>query len=93
MKNIAIYSLTSELHDERAVASATEEFLGSLSIDYEWRGGDFSDYGSHTLELIYVRTGGTEGLFLRHAPQVLGHPSRPVFLLTSGKSNSLAASM
>ena len=56
MKNIAIYSLTSELHDERAVASATEEFLGSLNIEYEWRGGDFSDYGSHTLELIYVRT-------------------------------------
>lgn len=38
MKNIAIYTLTSELHDEAAVETVTKEFLGSLGIEYEFRG-------------------------------------------------------
>ena len=93
MKNIAIYTLTSELHDEAAVGTVTKEFLGSLGIEYEFRGNDYADYGSHTLNLIYVRTGGTEGIFLRLLPQLLEKSQRPFYLLTSGKSNSLAASM
>jgi len=93
MKNIAIYTLTSELHDEAAVGTVTKEFLGSLGITYEFRGNDYADYGSHTLNLIYVRTGGTEGIFLRLLPQLLEKSQRPFYLLTSGKSNSLAASM
>ncbi|MBR5715503.1 MAG: hypothetical protein IKX59_02885 [Bacteroidales bacterium] len=99
MKRIAIYTLTSELHDEQAVSAVTNEFLSSLPIDYDFRGCDFSDYGSHPLSLIFVRTGGTEGIFLRllsslnsklttHSKQ-----SSPFYLLASGKSNSLAASM
>ena len=93
MKNIAIYTLTSELHDKAAVGTVTKEFLGSLGITYEFRGNDYADYGSHTLSLIYVRTGGTEGIFLRLLPQLLEKSQRPFYLLTSGKSNSLAASM
>ena len=93
MKDIAIYTLTSELHDEAAVGTVTKEFLGSLGITYEFRGNDYADYGSHTLSLIYVRTGGTEGIFLRLLPQLLEKSQRPFYLLTSGKSNSLAASM
>ena len=93
MKSIAIYTLTSELHDEAAVGTVTKEFLGSLGIEYEFRGNDYADYGSHTLNLIYVRTGGTEGIFLRLLPQLLEKSQRPFYLLTSGKSNSLAASM
>lgn len=57
----AIYTLTSELHDEMAVESVTRDFLGSLGIEYLFRGSDYADYGSHPLSLIYVRTGGTEG--------------------------------
>lgn len=93
MKNIAIYTLTSELHDEAAVGTVTKEFLGSLGIEYDFRGNDYSDYGGHTLSLIYVRTGGTEGIFLRLLPQLQEKSQRPFYLLTSGKSNSLAASM
>ena len=93
MKNIAIYTLTSELHDEAAVGTVTKEFLGSLGITYEFRGNDYADYGSHTLSLIYVRTGGTEGIFQQLLPQLLEKSQRPFYLLTSGKSNSLAASM
>lgn len=93
MINTAIYTLTSELHDEMAVCSATKEFLDDLNIDFEFRDNDYSDYGSHPLDLIFVRTGGTEGIFKRLFPELLSQSARPFYLLTSGKSNSLAASM
>jgi len=90
---IAIYTLTSELHDEKAVGAVTKSFLTSLGVEYELKGNDYGDYGSHTLNLIYVRTGGTEGIFRRLLPELQAKSSRPFYLLTSGKSNSLAASM
>ena len=93
MKNIAIYTLTSELHDERAVNAVTQEFLESLGIEYVLKESDYSDYGAYGLNLIYVRTGGTEGIFRRILPELQARSSRPFYLLTSGKSNSLAASM
>lgn len=91
--NIAIYTITSTLHNEEAIAAVTRLFLGSLNIEYDFRGEDFSDYGSHTLSLIYVRTGGTEGIFRQLLPELQKRSSHPFYLLTSGKSNSLAASM
>jgi L-fucose isomerase-like protein len=91
--NIAIYTLTSELHDEQAVSGVTKEFLGTLGVEYELKGNDYSDYGTHALDLIYVRTGGTEGIFKRLLPQLQRQSNRPFYLLTSGKSNSLAASL
>ena len=90
---IAIYTLTSELHDEQAVGAVTRAFLDSLDIDYEFKGNDYTDYGSHPLDLIYVRTGGTEGIFRKLLPQLQEKSETPFYLLTSGKSNSLAASM
>lgn len=92
-QKIRIYTLTSELHDEKAVSAVTKEFLESLGLAYELKGTDYSDYGSSGLHIIYVRTGGTEGIFLKLLPQLLEQSSRPFYLLTSGKSNSLAASM
>ena len=93
MNKIAIYTLTSELHNEEAVATVTNEFISSLSIDYDWQGNDYTNYGSHPLDLIYVRTGGTEGIFLRLLAELQAKSNKPFYLLTSGKSNSLAASM
>ena len=90
---ISIYTLTSPLHDEAAVAATTREFLSSLNIDYTFKGNDFSDYGTSSLDLIYVRTGGAEGLFLKLLPEMQSKSTKPFYLLTSGKSNSLAASM
>lgn len=90
---IAIYTLTSGLHDEAAVAQATKDFLGTLGVEYDLYGGNYSDYGCHVLDLIYVRTGGTEGLFQRLLPSLRSRTSRPFYLLASGQSNSLAASM
>jgi len=92
-QTIAIYTLTSELHDEKAVSAVTNEFLGSLGIKYQLKGSDYSDYGRQTLSLIYVRTGGTEGIFRRLLPELQEKSTSPFYLLTSGKSNSLAASM
>ena len=92
--DIAIYTLTSPLHDEKEINTATQAFLSSLGIEYDMKGDDFSEYGSHTLDLIYIRTGGTEGRFLQRLPQLRQQAGgRPFLLLTSGKSNSLAASM
>ena len=89
----SIYTLTSNLHDEASVKAATQEFLGSLGIEFNFRGEDYADYGTHPLDLIYVRTGGTEGIFRRLLPDLRQRSSRPFYLLTSGQSNSLAASM
>ena len=90
---VAIYTLTSELHDEKAVGAVTKEFLGSLDIEYVFRGNDYSDYGSYGLSLIYVCTGGTEGIFKKLLPDLQAKSISPFYLLTSGRSNSLAASM
>ena len=89
----AIYTLTSQLHDKVAVDAATQEFLESLGIEYQLMGDNFKDYGCHDLELIYVRTGGTEGLFKNELPRMLRQSKQPFLLLTTGTSNSLAASM
>ncbi|MBR5657066.1 MAG: hypothetical protein IKW98_10380 [Prevotella sp.] len=92
--DIAIYTITSPLHDEKAINAETQAFLSTLGIEYDLKGNDFAEYGSHTLDLIYIRTGGTEGRFLQRLPQLKEQSGgRPFLLLTSGKSNSLAASM
>ena len=95
MDPIAVYTLTSTLHDDQAVARISHDFLSALWPDggYAFRGADYSDFGTHTLDLIFVRTGGTEGIFKALLPDLLDRGATRFFLLTSGKSNSLAASM
>ena len=93
MKQTAIYTLTSELHDEQALSSISREILDNLNVGFELKGDNYADYGSHALDIIYVRTGGTEGIFKGQLPQMLKQSDKPFYLLTSGKSNSLAASM
>ena len=89
---ISIFTLTSPLHDKISVDASTKDFLESLGMEYSFRGDSFEDYGTE-LSLIYVRTGGTEGIFKELLPTLMGLSRQPVLLLTSGKSNSLAASM
>ena len=96
-----LYTLTSGLHGEMAPDARQEPFIqgieAALGVDFDCRGEDFSGYGKGVLEIIYVRTGGTEGLFLELlGDKLLGGVAadlQPVRLLTSGQSNSLAASM
>ena len=91
----AVYTITSGLHDEASVARLSDEFLKGVfpEGDYEFRGADFTDFGTHNLDLIYVRTGGAEGIFRSLLPEMLARGTERYFLLTSGKSNSLAASL
>lgn len=91
--NIALYTLTSPLHDPKAVAELTQTFLADFHIPFLLRNEDFSDYGIHDLDLIYVRTGGTEGLFKHLLPQLRACSKKPFYLLASDKSNSLPAAM
>lgn len=88
---IALYPLTSGLHRETVPDPLEEPFIKSIekALGHAFIPGkeDFSDYGKHDMDLIYIRTGGTENLFRKI------NPDGYVRLLTSGKSNSLAASM
>ncbi|MBQ9477837.1 MAG: hypothetical protein IJU63_08660 [Bacteroidales bacterium] len=88
---ICIYTLTSPLHDEQAVRGVTEAFLGGLGVPYCMKGADFSDFGADGPAFIFVRTGGTESLFVRLLPSLPA--DAPLYLLASGKSNSLPAAM
>lgn len=65
----------------KAVSDALGEELVSASLD-KYLADDFA--------LLYVASGGSEGYFLEVFEQL---KSRPCYILTSGESNSLAASM
>ena len=92
---IAVYTITSGLHDEASVSKISDTFLKDVFPEgnFEYKGADFSDFGSHNLDLIYVRTGGAEGIFKGLLPDMLARGTERFYLLTSGKSNSLAASL
>lgn len=93
-----LFNITSELHDQAAVNTVSGEFIKGIEAAM---GSEFrfcSDYKEYSTDdsVIYVRTGGTEGIFrgIFEKDGKLTIPGgKPVRLLTSGKSNSLAASM
>lgn len=64
-----------------SVSSALGEELRSVSLE---------QYLSDDFALLYVASGGSEGFFLEVFEQL---KARPCYILTSGESNSLAASM
>lgn len=87
---IALYTIASSLHQGLPEVSSDPFITGieqALGERFEHHGGDFSDYGGASVSVIYVRTGGTEGIFRELG---LGGDIR---LLTSGRNNSLAAAM
>lgn len=94
-----LYTLTSDLHGEFSMPASNEAFIlaieSNLGEPFTHKGNDYADYGQGE-DIIYVRTGGTEGLFKKiFCPDgILSVPGKKkIRLLTSGKSNSLAASM
>ena len=92
---VSIYTITSGLHNEESVARLSDEFLNGIFPDgeYAFKGADFQDFGTGDLDLIYVRTGGTEGLFRQLMLELVQKSESPFYLLASDKSNSLAASL
>ncbi len=95
MSPIHIYPITSPIHNAAQIEQSTKLLLAPLQasgmeiILTE----DFSTYGRHNLQIIYVRTGGTEGIFKSLAEQYENITSCPIYLLASEESNSLAASV
>lgn len=93
-----LYTLTSDLHGELAATAASEPFIkeieSALGEKFQLHNGDYSQYCTSENNVIYVRTGGTESifksLFVKDGRLQIKEPVR---LLTSGQSNSLAASM
>ena len=93
MKKIAIYRLASPRHTPEQLNTFTQEFLSTLHVEYELKGDDFTDYGSHALDVIFICTGGIEATFMNMLPDLRQKSSRPFYLLASGRNNSLSASM
>lgn len=82
-----VQSTLSQVTDERVTGYLAQleaelgETLSLVSID-EWASAPFG--------MIFVASGGSEGLFLEQYEKMT---DRPLYILTSGESNSLAASM
>ena len=89
--SIALYTLTSWLHQENFPETSVDPFIteieDAIGEKFVHCGGNFATYGDYKSNLIYVRTGGTEEIF-----RALGLSGK-IKLLTSGKRNSLAAAM
>ena len=82
-----IKSPLSQMTDERM--SAYVRHL-SEALGEEFRRMELPEYLSEDFALLYVASGGSEGYFLRVFEKLR---DRKCYLLTSGESNSLAASM
>ena len=91
MKQIHLFSITSSLHKEIPLSPAEEQFIRDIQTclgeEFLDCGSDFTSYNEFDRNIIYIRTGGTEGVF--RSLDIKGD----ITLLTSGRSNSLAASM
>ena len=106
-----LYTLPSSLHGEMAPDPRQEPFIreleAALGTTFDCRGDlSFAGLTGESPALIYIRTGGTEGLFVERFraagfPPDADRPSTPpipgkgpvIRLLASGQSNSLAAAM
>lgn len=90
---ISVYTLTSAISDPVVIEQNSKLFLDEVSkeanCEFEVKGEDFSTFNDDEMPVIFIRTGGTEGKFKEVFPTLKGY----VRLLTSGMSNSLAASM
>ena len=72
--------------------ASTREFIDSLSreLGEELRRVELADYLGDDFALLFVASGGSEGYFLEVFEELR---DRTCYILTSGESNSLAASM
>lgn len=87
--DVNVYMIKSALIRENDI---TERFFASVEkeLDGKLETVSLEDYLASDFALLYVGSGGSEGAFVEISEK-LG--DRPCFILTSGDSNSLAASM
>jgi len=88
--NIKVSSLKSSLSYGESFSSITSSFLKEIEdrIKTELVRTPLEDYNCD-LKLIYIESGGSEGLFLNNFTSL----KEPYYLLTNGSNNSLAASL
>lgn len=90
MLNIKISTFKSRLQHSLEFDEEIKEFIRSIEeeIGAPIVLSELSDYDCD-LKLIFIQTGGSEGLFLKHLHEL----TEPYYLLTNGGNNSLAASL
>ena len=87
---IKVSFLRSSLHDNKDLDNQNRLFLENISknLKEEIIYSPIEDYDC-SIKLIFIESGGSEGLFLNHIKEL----KEPYYLLTSGTNNSLAASL
>ena len=87
---IKISLLNSLLHESNAFSLENQDFINKIekSLGEEIKVSPLDDYDCD-LKLIFIASGGSEGLFLK----ALSTLKAPYYLLTKGTNNSLAAAM
>lgn len=88
--NIKISTLKSQLKHSSQFDTEIMSFISSIEnkLSTKLSFAELSDYDCD-LKLIFIQTGGSEGLFLNHFDEL----QEPYYLLTNGSNNSLAASL
>lgn len=87
----ALYEVIADLHANRTHDAETASFLQELGalLDQPLQGAALEQLPQSVLPLIFIQSGGTEGIFR----QVYQKLREPYLLLTTGRNNSLAASL
>ena len=88
--NIKLSTFKSLLHKGEAFTDSNRLFLENIekALGTKLELADLDDYACD-LKLIFIESGGSEGLFLKNYDKL----QEPYYLLTSGNNNSLAASL
>ena len=87
---IKLSTFSSYLHESSVFLKENEDFINDLarSLNTNIEYADLDDYNCD-LKLILIASGGSENYFLEN----IGKLKEPYYLLTTGKNNSLAASL
>lgn len=87
---IKIATLNSTLHESNAFSKENKEFIKSIEeeLNEKIEVTSIDDYDCD-IKLIFIASGGSEGLFLKALPKL----KEPFYFLTKGTNNSLAASL
>ena len=87
---VKISSFRSYLHDKAKLNKETKGFLNSIEEELQanLKPAPLDDYDCD-LKLIFIESGGSEGLFLENFNKL----REPFYFLTNGSNNSLAASL
>jgi len=87
---IGICELISSLHKSESFSLENLTFIKGIEDKLNEK-IEMIDIDENTVDfkLIFIQSGGSEGLFLKHINQL----KAPYYLLTSGSNNSLAASL